>query len=130
MIAGADACLAILKPIEMYKTTYPNKVFDYMAAGKPVLLAIDGVIREVVEKADAGIFVEPGNSSALAEAALRIQANPDAARQLGVNGQSYVKENFHRVKLAEKFEAILLELLEKKSLRLILARQGRILTYG
>ena len=34
-LAGADACLAILKPIEEYKTTYPNKVFDYMAAGRP-----------------------------------------------------------------------------------------------
>ncbi len=115
VIAGADACLAILKPIEMYKTTYPNKVFDYMAAGKPVLLAIDGVIREVVEKADAGIFVDPGNPTSLANAALRIKANPNEARQLGVNGQSYVKENFHRGLLAEKFEAILLKLLEKKA---------------
>ncbi len=49
--AGANACIAILKPLELYKTTYPNKVFDYMAAGKPVILAIDGVIREVVENA-------------------------------------------------------------------------------
>ncbi|HEY9088277.1 MAG TPA: glycosyltransferase family 4 protein, partial [Anaerolineaceae bacterium] len=47
-LAAADACLAILKPLEMYKTTYPNKVFDYMAAARPVLLAIDGVVREVV----------------------------------------------------------------------------------
>jgi len=107
VIAGADACLAILKPIEMYKTTYPNKVFDYMAAGKPVLLAIDGVIREVVEKANAGIFVEPGNSTSLANAALRIKANSNEAHQLGENGQSYVNENFHRGKLAEKFEIIL-----------------------
>ena len=45
-LAGADACVAILKPIEMYKTVYPNKVFDYMAAGRPVLLAIDVVVRE------------------------------------------------------------------------------------
>ena len=45
-LAAADACIAILKPVEMYKTVYPNKVFDYMAAGKPVILAIDGVIRE------------------------------------------------------------------------------------
>ena len=52
-LAAADACIAILKPVEMYKTTYPNKVFDYMAAGKPVILAIDGVIREVVENANA-----------------------------------------------------------------------------
>ncbi|MFW5714665.1 MAG: glycosyltransferase family 4 protein, partial [Brevefilum sp.] len=54
-LAAADACLAILKPIELYKTTYPNKVFDYMAAGRPVILAIDGVIRQVVEDADAGL---------------------------------------------------------------------------
>ncbi len=43
-LAACDAAIAILKPIEMYKTTYPNKVFDYMAAGRPVILAIDGVI--------------------------------------------------------------------------------------
>ena len=35
-IAAADVCIAILKPVEMYKTVYPNKVFDYMAAGRPV----------------------------------------------------------------------------------------------
>ena len=34
-LAAADVCIAILKPIEMYKTVYPNKVFDYMAAGRP-----------------------------------------------------------------------------------------------
>ncbi len=65
-LAGADACLAILKPIEEYKTTYPNKVFDYMAAGRPVVLAIDGVIRQVVEAAGCGIFAQPGDPPALA----------------------------------------------------------------
>ena len=33
-LAAADTCIAILKPLEEYKTTYPNKVFDYMAAGR------------------------------------------------------------------------------------------------
>ena len=50
----------------MYATVYPNKVFDYMAAGRPVILAIDGVIRQVVEQAEAGVFVSPGDASALA----------------------------------------------------------------
>ena len=58
-LAAADACIAILKPIEMYKTVYPNKVFDYMAAGRPVLLAIDGVIRDVVESAQCGYRCSP-----------------------------------------------------------------------
>ena len=56
VLAAADACIASLLPIEMYKSTYPNKVFDYMAAGKPVILAIDGVIRQLVEDANAGLF--------------------------------------------------------------------------
>ena len=44
LIAAADAGLAILKAIPEFTTTYPNKVFDFMAAGKPVLCQIDGVI--------------------------------------------------------------------------------------
>ena len=70
-LAAADACIAILKPLEMYKTTYPNKVFDYMASGKPVVLAIDGVIREVIENACGGIPVPPGDPDALSQAILQ-----------------------------------------------------------
>jgi glycosyltransferase involved in cell wall biosynthesis len=114
VIVGADACLAILKPLELYKTTYPNKVFDYMAAGKPVLLAIDGVIREVIEKAVAGIFVEPGNPRALAEAAIWIKQNPAEAQKMGERGRMFVTEHFDRSKLAEKFEQIALEMTRRK----------------
>ena len=81
VLAAADAGIAILKPIEAYKTTYPNKVFDYMAAGRPVVLAIDGVIREVVEAAGCGEFVQPGDPQALAGAVRRLAADPDRARR-------------------------------------------------
>ena len=63
VLGAADACLATLRDIPLFRTTYPNKVFDYMAAGRPVLLAIDGVIRDVVERARAGIFVPPGDGA-------------------------------------------------------------------
>ncbi len=115
VIAGADACLAILKPLELYKTTYPNKVFDYMAAGKPVLLVIDGVIRQVVETANAGVFVKPGNSRALADAALWVKQNPEQVIRMGVNGKRSVTDHFNRQVLAEKFETILYELVKIKN---------------
>jgi hypothetical protein len=70
--AGADACLAILKPIDEYKTTYPNKVFDSMAAGRQVVLAIDVVIRTVVKATGCGVFAQPGNPSALAKKLMEI----------------------------------------------------------
>lgn len=108
VLAAADACIAILKPLEEYKTTYPNKVFDYMAAGRPVVLAIDGAIREVVEAAQCGIFVSPGDASAMAEAIRSLADHPDEARRLGQNGQGYLNEHFNR----ENIAATLLKVLQ------------------
>jgi len=107
ILAGADACLAILKPIELYKTTYPNKVFDYMAAGRPVLLAIDGVIREVVEEAQAGVFIQPGDPAVLASVIREMATNPEKCRTMGMNGRKIVEAQFSREKFADKFSAIL-----------------------
>jgi glycosyltransferase involved in cell wall biosynthesis len=103
VLAAADACLAILKPLDLYKTTYPNKVFDYMAAGKPILLAIDGVIRQVVEEAGCGIFVQPGDSKELSEKTLWLSKHTDQAKVMGLNGQKYLVKNFNRIELAEIF---------------------------
>jgi len=110
-LAAADACLAILKPLEEYKTTYPNKVFDYMAAGRPVALAIDGVIRDVVETAGCGYFAEPGNPTALAEAIARLADDKAASRRMGLNGRKYLETNFSR----ERIAAQLVQLLEEMS---------------
>jgi glycosyltransferase involved in cell wall biosynthesis len=101
-LAAADACLAILKPLEEYKTTYPNKVFDYMAAGRPVLLAIDGVIREVIEASGCGIFVQPGDPSALAGAIKQLASDPGRNRKMGLAGRNYLEEHFSRDKMAGK----------------------------
>jgi glycosyltransferase involved in cell wall biosynthesis len=101
-LAGADACIAILKPLDAYKTTYPNKVFDYMAAARPVVLAIDGVIREVVESASCGIFVPPGDSSKLAEAIGSLADDRAHSLEMGLAGRRYLEQNFSRTAIAGK----------------------------
>ncbi len=108
-LSAANACIAILKAVELYKTTYPNKVFDYMASGKPVILAIDGVIREVIEAAGGGIPVPPGDPHALAQAILRLADNPELAHQMGCQGRQYVESHFERVILAEKMLQLMQE---------------------
>jgi glycosyltransferase involved in cell wall biosynthesis len=102
VLAGTDACIAILKRLDEYKTTYPNKVFDYMAAGRPVVLVIDGVIRQVVETAKGGLFAEPGDAKALANAIYALASDPEKGRAMGMNGRKYLEENFSREKIAEK----------------------------
>jgi len=107
-LAAADACIAILLPLEAYKTTYPNKVFDYMAAGRPVALAIDGVIRQVVEGAGAGIFVPPGDGAALAAALRRLADDPAGGRRMGAAGRRCVEASFDRQRLSLEMARALL----------------------
>lgn len=106
-LAAANVCIAILKPIPEYKTVYPNKVFDYMAAGRPVILAIQGVIQEVVDNAKGGICVPPGNPESIAKAIAQLADDPELSQRLGVNGRSYVVEHFNRQVVALRLEMIL-----------------------
>jgi glycosyltransferase involved in cell wall biosynthesis len=114
VLAGADACIAILKPLDEYKRTYPNKVFDYMAAGRPIALAIDGVIREVVDAAGCGYFAQPGNPAALADALLKLAQDKIKARQMGLNGRRYLEENFSREKVVERLLKLLEEIKDQR----------------
>lgn len=115
LLAAADVGLAILKDIPMFTTTYPNKVFDYMAAGRPTLLAVDGVIREVIEAAEGGIFVQPGDPKAMAEAVLTYYRNPDLCHRHGQNARSYVATHFDRGDQASKLEATLEQVCREKT---------------
>lgn len=103
ILAASDACVATLQDIPMFRTTYPNKVFDYMAAGRPTILAIDGVIRQVIEAAGGGIFVPPGNDRALAEAVLYLANHPAEAKHMGERARDYVVQHFNRLEQAAYF---------------------------
>ncbi len=109
-LAAADACIAILKPVSLYKTVYPNKVFDYMAAGRPVICAIDGAIRKVVEAAGGGVFVPPGDPVALAKAIRGLAADLDRCRAMGHNARQYIEQHFDRTALAQRLVNLIEEM--------------------
>ncbi|RPJ27883.1 MAG: glycosyltransferase WbuB [Chloroflexi bacterium] len=107
VIASADVCLAILQNIPMFRTTYPNKVFDYMASARPTVLVIDGVVREVIETSNGGVFVEPGNDELLAKTILELSRDPGRVKQLGENARAYLVKNLdRRDKLAETLQLL------------------------
>lgn len=113
-LAASDVCLATLRDIPMFRTTYPNKVFDYMAAGRPTLLAIDGVIREVIEVSGGGIFVPPGNPAALADAIRELSADRERAKGMGQAARRYVAEHFDRKQQAMAFAELVEQLVEQE----------------
>jgi glycosyltransferase involved in cell wall biosynthesis len=96
VLASANVCLAILQNIGMFRTTYPNKVFDYMAAGRATVLVIDGVIREVIESSNGGVFVQPGDDEKLASTVLELSKDPQRVKQMGVNAREYLLKYLDR----------------------------------
>jgi glycosyltransferase involved in cell wall biosynthesis len=109
-LAASSACLATLQNIPMFKTTYPNKVFDYMAAGRPTILGIDGVIRNVMDACGGGIFVQPGSGEAIANAILSLRDNPQKAEAMGRAARNHVVRNFNRKQQAQAFVELLQQL--------------------
>ena len=114
ILAASDACVATLKDIPMFRTTYPNKVFDYMAAGRPIVLAIDGVIREVVEAAQAGVCVSPGDPQAIAEAVRYIFDHGEERDLMSHRGRVYVERYFNRADQSRQFVDLLEKLVARK----------------
>ncbi|MDQ2693101.1 MAG: glycosyltransferase family 4 protein, partial [Chloroflexota bacterium] len=105
VISAADVCLAILQNIPMFRTTYPNKVFDYMASARPTILVIDGVIREVIEASNGGVFVEPGNDELLAKTILELSRSPQKVKEMGEAARAYMVKNLdRRDRLAETLQ--------------------------
>lgn len=102
-IIASDMGTSVLLKNDTFKTVYSNKTFDYMSCKTPILMVIDGVSRELVEEADAGVFVEPENPKDF-EAKIRYYLqNPELIQRQGENGYRFAKENFDREKLAEKY---------------------------
>ncbi|MGA2202574.1 MAG: glycosyltransferase family 4 protein [Terriglobales bacterium] len=106
-VSAADLCLVMLKKTELFKTVIPTKLLEYMACERPVVVAVDGQAREIVEEAGAGIFVEPENSEALVEAILDLAEDPEHRRRMGASGRQYVVNRFSREKTAQDYIAVL-----------------------
>lgn len=85
----------------------PNKVFDYMAAGRPIVLAA-AAANDPVGDAACGLTVEPDNPAALAEAIRSLQAMPPAERaRLGANGREFVEREHSYAILARRYLPVL-----------------------
>ena len=102
-ILASDMGTSVLKKTDTFKTIYSNKTFDYFSCKKPVLMAIDGVSRELVEDANAGIFVEPENPTDFATKIRFYLDNPLLIKQQGENGYRYAKNHFDREILAMRY---------------------------
>jgi len=99
-ISASDVCLVMLKKADLFKTVIPTKMLEFMSCGRPVILAVDGQAREIVEAAHAGIFVEPENAGDLVKAIQMLAANPALCAEYGKKGREYIVQNLSRSRTA------------------------------
>ena len=86
-----------------------------MSCARPVVLAIDGVARDLVcDQAHAGIFAEPENQTAIAAAITELAADPDKCSELGRSGRAWVLANASRDALASRYLDVMLNLVREK----------------
>jgi glycosyltransferase involved in cell wall biosynthesis len=111
IIAQCHVGLAVLKPIPNYYESYPTKMFEYMALGLPVIASNFPIYKEIIEKNNCGICVDPLNVEEIADAVKWIIDHPEEAKRMGENGRRAVEEKYNWEKEGEKLVNIYKELL-------------------
>jgi len=97
ILSAADVFLLPNRKGEFFEGNLPNKLFDFLASARPVIVAGRGESADLVTRARAGMVVQPGNADSLSNAIRVIQeADPSERDQMGTNGRQYVKTNFSR----------------------------------
>jgi len=106
-LARADVCLLPYQDRELFAGALPNKTFDYMGAGRPILAAVPpGELSTLVERAGCGVAIAPEDPRAMADAIGRLADDRDAGRRMGEAGAAYVAEHYDRRTLAARLVEI------------------------
>jgi glycosyltransferase involved in cell wall biosynthesis len=104
LILSANVGLQILSNVPaFYYGTSPNKFFDYIAAGLPVLNNYPGWIADLIVKNKCGYIVKPDNPESFADALVHAAENPNSLKLMGINARNLAKKEFDMKILEEKF---------------------------
>lgn len=91
-ILSAHVCLVPLIKSPLFLNAIPSKLLEYMAAGRPVIVAIKGEVEDLILKSRGGTLVEPGDSNDLAKIILEYKNDPERGIQEGQAGQIFINK--------------------------------------
>ncbi len=104
----SDLCILGLDDSNLIGSTIPSKLQGYMAAGKPVLGAVGGGARTIIEESCCGQVVPFGDPRAMAVSIKSFMANDVCWDHCGENGRTYFKTHFTKTAFMDSFEDILI----------------------
>ncbi len=113
MYALSEMLLVHLKPDPMSRVSIPSKTFSYMAAGRPLLMAIEGEAGEMIQRHQCGTTVKPSEPVALADAVRKhYTETPETRQTYGDAARKAYLENYCKEVLIPKVENSLLQVTE------------------
>lgn len=107
ILSALDAGLVTLARGPVFEGVIPSKIFEVMAAGKPVVLAANGEAGRLVAAARCGVVTPPEAPERLAEVIRRLSRDARFCAELGENGRRCVAKQFNRATIAANFENLL-----------------------
>jgi glycosyltransferase involved in cell wall biosynthesis len=107
VLNAADSIIVSLRAVELFKTVLPTKLFEAMSCEKPVVLAGQGEVADLVREAEAGVCVTPGDAQEIHDGILTVVRDPLRAARMGQSGRKYVQMHFSRDKRAHELNELL-----------------------
>jgi glycosyltransferase involved in cell wall biosynthesis len=95
VLGRSIAGLVTFHPLPNHIDAQPNKMFEYMSAGIPVIASDFPLWREIIAGNDCGVLVNPLKPAEIAAAIDRLASNPEQARRMGLNGRKAVEERYN-----------------------------------
>lgn len=102
IVQHALICLAPLKDTKVLNTSSPNKFFESLAAGVPVIQTTNGWMKDFVDKHGVGFTADPNNANALAEILIEIADSPELLKKMGEKASIIAAREFDKTILAER----------------------------
>ena len=114
LIASSDVSLVHLKKTDLFTTVMPSKIFESAGCARPIIIGVEGFAKDFVEKAEAGIAMEPESVNDLLDAVNKLKNDPELCRELGMNGHNNISSKYNRDQQAKDYLDILDKLQEAK----------------
>ncbi len=105
----SDVGVVLLRDTPLFRTVIPSKMFEVMAAGRPLVLGVDGEARRIMDEAGAGTAIPPGDAERLADAIRAYHADPALRAAHGHAGAAHVRAHFDFELLADRYLHLLQE---------------------
>jgi len=100
---ASDVSLVPLKKLPIFTKVLPSKLFELMGAGCAIVCSVEGEAASLVERAEAGLCIQPENIEQLVDAIRRLRSAPELVARFGANGRRFVTAHYLRSTLAERY---------------------------